>query len=79
MKLPLLVACFFLLASSVASGASDDRPIADAKLINELKVYCMEEAEDEGVGKKEMDAFLLGCINDELESEGYQPIKSLPK
>jgi hypothetical protein len=26
-----------------------------------------------------MDEFLLTCINDELESEGFQPITKLPK
>jgi hypothetical protein len=39
----------------------------------------MEVAEDEGTGELSMEAFLLNCVNEELESEGYQPITKLPK
>jgi hypothetical protein len=45
----------------------------------EYKEYCKEIADDEGTGKLSMDEFLLVCVNDELETEGYQPITKLPK
>jgi hypothetical protein len=45
----------------------------------EYKEYCKEIADEEGTGKPAMDQFLLTCINDELESEGFQPITKLPK
>lgn len=75
MKYTLLAAGLFFAMSTVA----EDRPVADADLVQEYKIYCMEIAEDEGTGKLSMDEFLLSCINDELESEGYQPITSVPK
>jgi hypothetical protein len=75
MKYTLLVASLLIAVSAVA----EDRPVADADLVQEYKVYCMEIAEDEGTGKLSMNEFLLSCINDELESEGYQPITSVPK
>ncbi len=75
MKYTILIASLLFAASTIA----EDRPVADADLIQEYKVYCMEIAEDEGTGKLSMDEFLLSCINDELESEGYQPITSVPK
>ncbi|MFQ3249500.1 hypothetical protein [Glaciecola sp.] len=75
MKFTFLVAALLFAASTVA----DDRPVADIELIKELKQYCMEVAEDEGTGELSMEAFLLNCVNEELESEGYQPITKLPK
>jgi len=75
MKYTLLVASLLFAASTLA----DDVPVADAQVIIEYKAYCKEIADDEGTGKLSMDEFLLTCINDELESEGYQPITKLPK
>lgn len=75
MKYTILVAGLLFAMST----AAEDRPVAEDDLIQEYKVYCMEIAEDEGTGKLSMDEFLLSCINDELESEGYQPITSVPK
>jgi hypothetical protein len=75
MKYTILVASLLFAMST----AAEDRPVADADLVQEYKAYCMEIAEDEGTGKLSIDEFLLSCINDELESEGYQPIASVPK
>jgi hypothetical protein len=75
MKYTLLLVGLFFAASTIA----DDRPVADTQLIVEFKEYCKEIADDEGTGKLSMEEFLLVCVNDELESEGYQPITKLPK
>lgn len=75
MKYTLLIAGLLFAASSVA----EDLPVADIELVKELKEYCMGIAEDDGTGDATMDAFLLSCVNDELESEGYQPVTKLPK
>ena len=75
MKYTLLVASLIFAASALA----DDRPAADAGVIMEYKEYCKEIADEEGTGEATMDEFLLTCINDELESEGFQPITKLPK
>jgi hypothetical protein len=75
MKYTLLVAGLFFAASTIA----DERPVADTQTIMEYKEYCKEIADDEGTGKLSVDEFLLVCVNDELESEGYQSITKLPK
>jgi hypothetical protein len=75
LKYTLLLVGLFFAASTIA----DDRPVADTQLIVEYKEYCKEIADDEGTGKLSMEEFLLVCVNDELESEGYQPITKLPK
>lgn len=56
---------------------ADELMVADAGLIAELKQYCMEVAQEDGTGDLSMDAFILKCVNEELESEGYKPVASL--
>ncbi len=56
---------------------ADDRPVADKDLIAELTQYCTELAEEDGTDGKELKVFLLECINEELESEDYQPLSKL--
>lgn len=74
-----------LVTSAVFAGLlsfavnADDRPEADAELIQEFVEYCTEIAEDDGTGDLSRPEFLLICVNQELESEGYKPIKKLPE
>jgi hypothetical protein len=65
--------------STVFSAVADDRPVAEEDIIMELKQFCEDIAEDEGTDGVAMPVFLLTCVNDELDSEGYQPITSLPQ
>lgn len=59
------------------SAFADERPVADKELIAELKQYCNEIAQEEGTDGKELKVFMLECVNEELESEGYQPLTKL--
>ena len=56
---------------------SDDLVPADKETIEELKKYCQSIADEEGTEGKELNVFLLECVNQELEAEGYLPIKKL--
>ncbi len=58
---------------------ADDRPVAEEDVVLDLKQYCQDVADDEGTDKKAMPAFLLKCVNAELDSEGYQPVTKLPE
>jgi len=62
-----------------ATAFADDRPVASKELVLEYKAYCAELAEDEGTDGLSLDDYLLNCINEELDIEGYQPVKSLPR
>jgi len=73
MKKVLLTLCVLLTTSVLA----DDRPVADQELITELKQYCTEIAQEDGTGGKELPVFMLECVNEELDSEGYQPLSKL--
>ena len=62
------------MAFSVLAAASEEAP---AELVAELTQFCKEIAEEEGTKGKPEDVFVLECVNDELEAEGYQKLKSL--
>ena len=67
-----------LLLSSVAfSTYANNLPVVDADTKKEIIEYCKETAEDESVAAAEMQKFMLECVNKELDSEGYAPVKKL--
>jgi hypothetical protein len=70
----LLLTLSLLLSTTVMA---DDRPVADKELIAELKKYCTELAQEDGTDGKELKVFMLECVNEELDSEGYQPLTEL--
>ncbi|MFT7261684.1 MAG: hypothetical protein ACI9MS_003562 [Glaciecola sp.] len=73
MKTAILILSTLLSFSIFA----DEKPIASNELIAELKQFCSEVAEEDGIGELDLSAFLLVCVNQELDEEGYQPIKKL--
>jgi membrane carboxypeptidase/penicillin-binding protein len=70
----VLLTLGLLLATTVMA---EEQPIADKELITELKQYCTELAQEEGTNGKELKVFMLECVNEELDSEGYQPLTTL--
>ncbi len=70
----ILVSALFASTALFAQDAME----ADADTIAELKEYCMEIAAEDGTEGMPMEMFLLTCVNEELESEGYKPLKKLP-
>jgi hypothetical protein len=70
----VLLTLGLLLTTSVLA---DDRPVADKELVVELTQYCTELAQEDGTDGKELKVFLLDCVNEELDSEGYQPLAKL--
>ena len=62
------------MAFSVIAAASEEAP---AELVVELTQFCKEIAEEEGTKGESEDVFVLECVNDELEAEGYKKLKSL--
>jgi hypothetical protein len=67
-----------LLSLSLSFGIfAEEKPKADSELIAELKQFCSEVAEEDGTDDLSLPAFLLACVNQELDEEGYQSIKKL--
>ncbi|MBT1451868.1 hypothetical protein KJ365_13325 [Glaciecola sp. XM2] len=61
------------------TAIADDKPVADLELILDLKQFCEDIAESEGTDGKPLPEFLLACVNEELELEGFQAITKLPE
>lgn len=76
MKRSLLI--LFMGFSAIFSALADDKPVADEELLAEFKEYCVEMAEDDGVEGPALPAYLLKCINEELDAEGFQAITKVP-
>jgi hypothetical protein len=70
----LLLTLSLLLSTTVMAN---DRPVADKELIAELKQYCTELAQEDGTDGKELTVYMLECVNEELDSEGYQLLTEL--
>lgn len=78
----IILACMMLSLASSASFAQDDEvelKQAPKEHVLALLKSCQNYAVEDETAKDELDAYLLSCINDELESEDYFPIKALPK
>lgn len=56
---------------------ANEEPEADAQTIADLKEFCMDVAQEDGTGDLTLQAFMLKCVNQELEDEGYRPVKKL--
>lgn len=71
-----LVPLFLGLAMSVAF-AQEEKVDAPQAVIDEAKQLCEKYAEEDGIAAEDLDSFLLECVNEELEAEGYNKIESL--
>ncbi len=69
-----LIVLSLLLATNVFA---ENLPVAPPELIKELKAFCQEVADEDGTGDMDLPTFLLDCVNQELEAEGYQRIEEL--
>lgn len=67
----LLLSCL-----AVSAFANEAKP-APAELVAELTTFCQEVAEEDGTNGKPLNEFLLECVNEELESEGFEPVDAL--
>ncbi len=76
-SLSLLGLGLFGLSALAFSVMATESETAPAELVAELTQFCKEVAEEEGTKGKPEDVFVLECVNDELEAEGYQKLKSL--
>ncbi|MBQ4798986.1 hypothetical protein J8L73_07555 [Pseudoalteromonas sp. MMG006] len=73
--LALLVAPLFAVSATYA--VADDTPTASAEMIKEYTEMCVNWAKDDDVNDEALNAYVLRCVNDELESEGYKKISSV--
>lgn len=74
--------CLALILGMVAAlpGHAQDEELAVAppELLADITANCQAWAKEEDVGDPELTPFVLDCVNEELNIQGFQPIQSLP-
>ncbi len=79
----VFASALLLSLSAFAQSSGTDQPqpeaqkAAPADVISNAKEMCMAWAKDDGVEPELLNDYLLGCINNELSYDNYQPITSL--
>jgi hypothetical protein len=73
--LTLIVAPVFLITATFTHA--DESIKASAETVKEYTEMCVNWAKDDQVISEEIYAYVLQCVNDELESEGYQAVSSV--
>ncbi len=71
-----ILACLFFGATSVSVMAADAQQ-APADVLNELVATCKSWAVEDQVPEAEREAYVLQCVNDELNSLGYAPVEKI--
>lgn len=66
-----------LLVVSATYAVADDTPAASADVIKEYTQMCVNWAKDEDIADDDLNVYVLNCVNDELESEGYSAVTSV--
>ena len=73
--LALIVAPLFAVSATVA--IADDAPVASAQTIKEYTDMCVNWTKDDDVSNDDLFGYVLQCVNDELESEGYKKVSTV--
>ena len=81
-RIILALAVMALTSNTVFSQEQEDEPelmVAPAEYVLSVLAQCKGDAVDDEIEQSAMASYLLTCVNDELESSYYLPIKALPK
>lgn len=78
----MLILTLLALSSNVAYSEEASEPElmeASESYVMSLVSLCKDYAKEDSIESQSLNAYLLTCVNDELESSYYKPIKVLPK
>ncbi|MBU2878452.1 MULTISPECIES: hypothetical protein [Aliiglaciecola] len=65
--------------TAIYASVSYAQEAADPDTVADMLQYCLEVAAEDGTGDLSKQEFVLNCVNEELESEGFTKITALPK
>jgi len=65
------------LLLSISGYAVSSEQAAPAELISETLETCKQYAIEDGVPQDDLNNYLLDCVNEELEANGYLRIESI--
>ena len=58
-------------------NADTELPEAPTSVVKDFIHLCTEYSIEEGVNKDDLDAYLLDCVNSDLEEDGWKKIEKL--
>ncbi|MGO2013095.1 MAG: hypothetical protein ACTJH9_14240 [Pseudoalteromonas sp.] len=73
--LTLIAAPLFALTATYA--IADEAKEASAETIQEYTEMCLDWAKDDDISNDDLKPYVLKCVNDELESEGYKKVDNV--
>ena len=73
----ILLAVLFSSFATIVT-ANEEKPIAPESVVDEAVTLCKLYATEDAVAEYELKAYMLDCVNVELEGEGYQKLTELP-
>ncbi|MGO2478174.1 MAG: hypothetical protein ACTH7Q_07380 [Pseudoalteromonas sp.] len=73
--LALIAAPLFVLTATYAMA--NEAKEASAETIKEYTDMCLNWAKDDDVSNDDLTPYVLKCVNDELESEGYKKVNDV--
>lgn len=79
MKKVLLASLFTVISMSAMANNDEALTEASADYIQTVLVSCKEYAVEDEVAANDLTAYLLECVNDDLEANDFKKIMSLPK
>ncbi|GLX79779.1 hypothetical protein tinsulaeT_31190 [Thalassotalea insulae] len=77
-----LLSAALLLTISFSSYGQDEKEAPEkpsAELVQSLIESCKSYAHEDEVASKELEKYILACVNDELALDGYQLLDKLPQ
>ena len=81
MMIKKLFVAAFILVTSLSAVAEDEVKLTQASetYINSVLDVCKKYAQEDEIKSEELTAYLLECLNDDLEVNNYIKVKELPK
>lgn len=73
--LALILAPVFTMSAS--NAIANEAPEASAEMIKEYTEMCLNWAKDDDISNDELKPYVLKCVNDELEAEGYKKVNDV--
>ena len=76
--LPLVLTITLVSLSANASETIAPKVDAPKEYLSALIKLCREYVKEDAIPKSEEQAFLLDCVNEDLEIDGYKLLKKVP-
>lgn len=66
-----------LIAVTATYAIADEEKEASSEVIQEYTQMCLDWAKDDEINNDDLKPYVLKCVNDELESEGYKKVNDV--